>query len=439
MVEQGNFQSTSRPPVAVARPPRRRMAGPGRRRIAGPRPALGIALGLGLGLGLALVTAGRLAAEPQVRSFRQSFPVTPGAPLRLGNLAGRVELVPGSGAEVVIDATVHAELPGAGETQRVLQEMRWVRAEDGKHRPEWALSYPVDRHRSYFYPQQREGSESSFWSLFDNSSSSTTYRGERVRIYSGRHSSAPILYADLRIALPPTSDVALRNLVGKIHGGTLEGTLSLDTGSSDVRLDSFSGLLRLDTGSGDVVLGMCRGETVVDTGSGDVVVRQLVGNANIDTGSGDVRIDKLAVGKLKLHTGSGDVTVRDGAAGQLIADTGSGAVRIIRVELEELTAGTGSGDVEVTSSLEHTRRLTAKTGSGEVRVNGGPAASFDVTADQGSGELAVEYGDAVLRRSRHHDKVVGARRGDGRTTILIETASGDCVIRPSTGGGKHSS
>jgi hypothetical protein len=410
---------------------------PSTRRLAAPWPVLGLALGVGLGL--ALATAGRLAAEPQARSFRQSFPLTPGATLRLGNLAGRVELVPGAGAEVVVDATVHAELPGAGETQRVLQEMRWVRAEDGKRRPEWVLAYPVDRYRSYFYPQPREGSESSFWSLFDNSSTSTTYRGERVRIYSGRRSSAPVLYADLRIALPTTSDVALRNLVGKVHGGALEGTLALDTGSSDVRIDSFSGQLRLDTGSGDVVLGASRGETVVDTGSGDVVMRQLVGNASIDTGSGDVRIDRVAVGKLKLHTGSGDVTVRDGAAGQLIADTGSGAVKVVGVELEELAADTGSGDVEVTSSLDHTRRITAKTGSGDVRVNAGPAASFDVTAEQGSGELAVEYGDAVLRRSRHHDKVVGARRGDGRTTILISTASGDCVIRPSTGGGARRS
>jgi DUF4097 and DUF4098 domain-containing protein YvlB len=98
-----------------------------------------------------------------------------------------------------------------------------------------------------------------------------------------------------------------------------------------------------------------------------------------------------------------------------------------------VTAETRSGGVEITSSLAHTRRITARTGSGDVRVNAGAAAAFDVTAEQGSGELEVEYGDAVLRRSRHHDKVVGARRGDGRTTIVIETRSGDCVIRPSTG------
>jgi len=126
--------------------------------------------------------------------------------------------------------------------------------------------------------------------------------------------------------------------------------------------------------------------------------------------------------------------VHGGAAGQLSADTGSGDVRVLGVELEELNADTGSGDVEIASSLDHTRRLVAKTGSGDVSVYAGPAASFDVTADQGSGDLRVDYSDAVLRRARHRDKVVGARRGDGRTTIRIETSSGDCVIRPRRSG-----
>jgi len=409
-------------PMAAGRRERARAAARTLRRAG----ALAAALALGAGLGV----AGRLAAEVQTRSFRQAFPATPGVTLRLANLAGRVELVGVAGNQVVIDAEVHAEMPGAGETQRLLQEMKWVRAQDAKGREEWALAYPVERHRSYFYPQPHEGSESGFWSLFDNSSSSATYRGERVRVYTGRRSSAPTLYADLRIGLPATSDVALRNLVGKVHGGVLEGTLALDTSSSDIRLESYAGQLRLDTGSGDIVIGSCRGETSIDTGSGDVVVHQLVGNASVDTGSGDVRIGKVAVGTLKVHTGSGDVSVRDGAAGKLTADTGSGEVRVVGVELEELVADTGSGDVEVASSLEHARRITAKTGSGDVRVYAGPAASFDVTADQSSGDLRVNYADAVLRHGHHRDKVVGARRGDGRTIIRIETGSGDCVIGP---------
>src|ERR1700676_4676761 len=90
--------------------------------------ALTAALVLAAGLGV----AGRLAAEGQARAFRQSFPGTPGGTLRLANLAGRVELVSVAGNQVVVDAEVHAELPGAGETQRLLQEMKWVRAQDAK-------------------------------------------------------------------------------------------------------------------------------------------------------------------------------------------------------------------------------------------------------------------------------------------------------------------
>jgi DUF4097 and DUF4098 domain-containing protein YvlB len=407
---------------------------PRRRGLAAPAVPLALALALAAALG----AAGQAVAEPQVRAFRQTFPLPAGGVLRLGNLAGQVELVPGPGALVVVDATVHAEATDAGESQRLIREMRWVQAEDAKGREEWALSYPVERYRSYFYPQPRESSESRFWSLFMNGSSSSVYRGEHVRIYSGQHSSAPMLYADLRITVPAAAMLTVRNLVGKVHGAALDGNLTLDTLNGDIRVDSFGGKLRLDTGSGDVVVGTSRGETSIDTGSGDVVVHQLVGNATIDTGSGEVRIDKVAVGKLSIRTGSGDVIVHDGFAGAVSALTGSGKVALLRIDGEDLLAETGSGDVEVVSSLEHTRRLTAKTGSGDVKIYAGAAASFDVTAEQGSGDLQVEYTDAVLRRGHRHEKVVGARRGDARTTILIETSSGDCVIAPrsAAGGGK---
>jgi len=68
------------------------------------------------------------------------------------------------------------------------------------------------------------------------------------------------------------------------------------------------------------------------------------------------------------------------------------------------------------------------TGSGDVRVLGGPGASFDLEASQGSGDLLVGYHDAQLRKDGR--KVVGARRGDGRTKIRCETGSGDCEIGP---------
>jgi hypothetical protein len=364
----------------------------------------------------------------KTRAFRQAFPPQ-ATEIRLANLAGRIELVRGDGKDVVVDATVHGEASNEGETQKLLDGMKWVRARDGKGREEWALSYPVEKIQSYHYPQADPGTTGFVLHLFGDGNTATTYRGERVRIYREKRSGVPTLYADLRIALPAGSQVAVRNVVGPVDGtGALEGTLGVDTGSGKVTLASYSGKLTVDTGSGNVVIGTAKGETKIDTGSGDVAVRSLVGNGTLDTGSGNVTVESVSAGKLAFDTGSGNVTLKGGDAGRVIADTGSGNVKVLDVELEELAANTSSGNVVLRSSLAKTRKVTAETGSGNVRITAGPSASFNVDADQGSGDLRVHYGDAVLRRSDH--KVVGAKRGDGRTAIRIETGSGDCVIGP---------
>jgi DUF4097 and DUF4098 domain-containing protein YvlB len=382
-----------------------------------------------LSLGVAVVSSAH-AAE-QTRAFRQPF--SAGAEVRLANLAGRIELVPGQGSDVVVDATIHADADSAAETQRLLSGMKWVRSHDKKGREEWALSYPVEKYRSYAYPSDRKKDEDSelpaFLSFLNvGSQTMTTYRGERVRIYSHKRDSAPILYADLRIILPVGSNLAVRNAVGPVRGGDLDGTLAVDTGSGNVQIASHSGQLSVDTGSGDVFLGAAKGETTIDTGSGDVVVKRLVGNGSIDTGSGNVTVSQVSAGKLAIDTGSGDVIIQDGVVGRVIADTGSGGVKVLSVELEELSAETGSGDMVVQSSLAKARKVRAETGSGDITIKAGPDASFDIDSDQGSGDLIVNYGDATLRKAGH--KVVGARRGNGRTAIHVATGSGDCTIGP---------
>ncbi|HEV2852888.1 MAG TPA: DUF4097 family beta strand repeat-containing protein [Thermoanaerobaculia bacterium] len=380
---------------------------------------------------LAGIAVPALHAEPATRAFRQAFPAGQGE-VRLANLAGRIEIVRGQGSELVVDATVHAEGASGAETQRLLQGMKWVKSHDKKGRAEWALSYPVEKYRSFAYPTRKEGDGSdlpAFLGFLEHMGQTvTTYRGERVRIYNARRSSVPTLFANLRIALPAGSNVALRNAVGPVRGGDLEGTLVVDTGSGNVEIASHSGQLSIDTGSGNVVLGSAKGETSIDTGSGDVIVKRFVGNGKVDTGSGNVTVQKISAGRIAIDTGSGDVTLQDGVAGRVVADTGSGGVKVIAVELEELAAETGSGDVVVQASLAKARRVRAETGSGDIRIKAGPDAQFDIASDQGSGELRVGYADAVLRKDGR--KVVGAKRGDGHTRIEVETGSGDCTIDP---------
>lgn len=390
-------------------------------------PELAAALLLLLG-----ARASTVQAAEQTRALHQAFPAG-AAEVRLANLAGRLEIVPGQGREVVVDATIHGDADSSAETQRILAQMKWVKSHDKKGREEWALSYPVEKYRSYSYPRDhaKEGDSElpAFLSFLNNwNQTMTTYRGERVRIYAQKRSSAPVLYADLRIILPAGSNVAVRNAVGAVNGGDLDGTLSVDTGSGKVQIASHSGQLTVDTGSGEVIVGSTKGETRIDTGSGDVIVRKLVGNGTVNTGSGSVTVSQVSAGRLAIETGSGDVTVQDGVAARLIADTGSGGVKVLSVEIEDLAAETGSGDVTVHSSLAKAKKIKAETGSGDIDIKGGPDASFNVDSDQGSGRLVVNYSDATLRKDGR--KVVGAKRGDGRTAIHVETGSGDCTIGP---------
>lgn len=376
------------------------------------------------------VAAVAAAAPVKTRSFRQTFPAQQGE-VRLGNLAGRVQLVRAPGNQVIVETVIHAAGASESETQQLLDGMKWVRSTDGKGHEEIVLSYPVDDYRGFAYPRPgRDDHDLPEWLSWLESAghTSTVFRGERVRIYGKPQASVPVLYADLKIALPAGSQMVVRNVVGAVRGGQLEGILQVKTGSGDIEIVSHAGQLTLDTGSGDVTVGSATGETRIDTGSGDVVVRKLIGNGLVDTGSGDVTVENVSAGKLSVDTGSGDVMVKNGTVSHVLADTGSGSVQVVSVELEELDAGTGSGDVVVRSSLAQAKRVKAETGSGDVTIYGGADASFDIESSQGSGELLVRYDDARIRKEGK--KVVGARRGDGQTVIRVETGSGDCVITP---------
>jgi len=383
-------------------------------------------------LPLALGVAVAAADTPiKTRAFRQTFPAQQGE-MRLANLAGRMELVRAPGNQVIVETVIHAAGENDSETNKLLDGMKWVKGTDSKGHEEILLSYPVNDYRGFAYPQSRNDDDTDLpgWlSWLDvGSQTMTVYRGERVRVYAKPRSSVPVLYADLKIFLPAGSDMFVRNVVGAVRGGQLEGNLEVKTGSGNIEIVSHAGRLTLDTGSGNVTLGSATGETKIDTGSGDVVVRKLVGNGLVDTGSGDVTVENVSAGKLSVDTGSGDVVVKNGTVSHVLADTGSGNVQVVAVELEELDADTGSGDVTVRSSLAQAKRLTAETGSGDVTIYGGPEASFDIESSQGSGDLVVRYDDATLRKDGR--KVVGARRGDGKTVIHVETGSGDCVITP---------
>lgn len=387
------------------------------------RTAFGAALLLAVVAAVMVVSP---AAAVESRTFTESFPAHQA--VRLANLAGTVELVAGAGNRVQVEATVYAQGDSVAETRRLLDGMEWRESRHVLGEAGWALSYPIDDYRGFAYPGSGRGVGTTLFGWLSSSQSTIRYEGERVRVVGRRSGSFPILYADLKISMPTGIELVIRNGVGSVEGGDLDGDLVVDTGSGDVSLASFSGELLVDTGSGDVDLGPVDGSLSVDTGSGDVDVERLVGSAEVDTGSGHIRLRAVDSDRLHLDTGSGGIEVLGGRAGNVVADTGSGDIRFEGVEVVRFEGDTGSGDVDLMGSLVRAEKVVIDTGSGDVTIYGGASASFELTTDLGSGDLTVRYDDAELRRKNR--ELVGARRGDGRTRIHVDTGSGDCVISP---------
>ena len=210
-------------------------------------------------------------------------------------------------------------------------------------------------------------------------------------------------HADLDVRVPSGSRVLVYLAVGQVEVTNVDGDLTVDVGSADIRASGTRGSLVLDTGSGDIKLDGARGDVVLDTGSGDVEVTGVSeGELLVDTGSGDVTGGDISAASLNVDTGSGDVDLRSLSAPDVLVDTGSGEVTLaFDAGPADLSVDTGSGDVSLTLPAAWTGEIELDTSSGDIHSD------FKV--------MVEEMDDDYLR----------GRIGEGGGSLAVDTGSGD--------------
>lgn len=389
------------------------------RPLRAPRPAAGALLPVLL---LALFAAGcgtPAAVEAEVtRTLETRAALPPGALLKLENLAGKIEVRPAAGGEVVLRATVHAA------SAELADRLRFDRKEtDGKL--EIDLGYPVDEHREYVYPEANLPRVLGF-----RTTVRSEFRGEKVIVHGRPHGKAVLLYADLEIELPAGARADLRTLAGTIRAERVAGELRLDTGRGDITARAGEGGLEIDTGSGDVEVTAHRGEVAIDTGSGAVRLEGVEGDVGVDTGSGGVQLVKVRGAKIAADTGSGGIELTE-VEGALRLDTGSGGIRGTGLlARDEVVADTGSGGVRLEGDFSAVRRLDVDTGSGGVTLGFAgtpPALRFEIRT--GSGGIDVDL--PGLRTEHSKRGTFSGTVADGTAgTARIETGSGSVTVQP---------
>ena len=354
---------------------------------------------------LALVLTGLVAFAPRATADATktlTLEMDARGKVAVENLAGTMTIIPGRGSKVVATATIHA-----GDST-LLQTIRLEQVKNKDGLPTIRVIYPIDDYATFRYNPSTGGGWVS--RMFGgNSNTRTKYAGERVRV-SSNHGVE--LYADVEVQVPRGSEVDFRNVVGKVHAEGVDGDFEFDTGSGEITLENLSGRISADTGSGDIVAERISGEFSGDTGSGDIHLRDFDGES------------------ISCDTGSGDIYVEGAVVREIDADTGSGEIQIENSEIERFTGDTGSGDIYLEVDGSRLVSVSADTGSGDVTLVLGPDASFDARADLASGDIVSRYKDAEA--IYHRRELIGFRRGSGRTTISVDTGSGDLVLKPGT-------
>ncbi|HUB82206.1 MAG TPA: hypothetical protein VMB03_25595 [Bryobacteraceae bacterium] len=206
--------------------------------------------------------------------------------------------------------------------------------------------------------------------------------------------------ASVTMRAPHLRDAVVSSSDGAVEAYGIDGTLTVDTGADQVKVDRIHGNCTLATGGGDIHAGTVdgylhcltgagaivakavRGEALVRTNGGDITLLDVGGLARAETGGGTVHLGRMG-STVTVTNGGGPITI-DQAAGTVTTRDMAGPVTVrgaagIRCESANggITLGQISGPMSVytamgsiVANLQGSRlgESTLKTGNGDITV-----------------------------------------------------------------------
>ena len=311
------------------------------------------------------------------------------------NLAGRAEIVTGSGnaVEVLVER-------GGSDAWALQATVTEVGGAEGL-----VFNYPGDR---VVYPafgrepatENRVRDDGTFLSGAGKG------WGRMVELSgSGRGVEA---WANLRISVPPGRTLALYLLAGDVEVRSVEGHLHLDMG----------------TGSAEIRQG--RGSLDVQTGSGRVSVLGFAGDVHVAGGSVNVDLLEIDGEALKVSIGSGRVRASNVAASESFwVNTSAGAVEVKGLSSPSIHAASGTSvDLEILKDVDELA-VTAGPRGAVLRLPVSLGAAVVINTKDGTVDTEVPL---VEERGREGRRYYRGAVGDGRGTIRVVTVSGGVRI-----------
>lgn len=204
-----------------------------------------------------------------------------------------------------------------------------------------------------------------------------------------------------------------------------------DSGMQETTLDlkvPRQAALEIEVVSATVAVNEVAGKSLsVDSVSGRVKVDSAAPKVRVDAVSADVEFTGKSE-DANIETVSGDVQIR-GVGGRAHAETVSGSIRIEGAQpLHDTNVSTVSGDIEIRGALDKGGRVHVESMSGDVRLRLPSSLSARLEAKTFSGSIKSDFGE--VEKPEHGpgedlDVKVGSADGD----ISIDTFSGDVSVQ----------
>ena len=342
-----------------------------------------------------IVALALLVLAPVLGAQAPERHVLRGARVAIWNLAGRTEIVPTTGTEVIVELT-RGGPDGAALTVRASgSELAVVY-------PDRAIRYD-DVESSNYSTRLRVNDDGTFASDgSDGSAGRTTTISNRRGSFEG--------HANLRILVPAGQTVEVNIAVGTIDATDVRGNLDMRTRFSPITASNITGTLGAHTGSGSVRVEGVEGAVSTSTGSGSITVTRATGAPfRASTGSGSLRLREITTSAFTAGTGSGGITVEGLSADDVRATTGSGSIRLELTKVPRNTVvRSGSGSAHVSLPANPNIEVDISTGSG------GISSDFPVTmqsvrrnelkgtiGDGSAGSLRASTGSGSVRLLRN--------------------------------------
>lgn len=233
----------------------------------------------------------------------------------------------------------------------------------------------------------------------------------------------PKMSMELILVVPPELDIELTSASGDLSVSNINGSVELTAASGDLQTINIGGSLNMVVASGDIEVENVDGEARFSSASGDITAHKLSSDALIQTASGDVEMIDIG-GDVEAETISGDIVVE--GVGSVIYKGVSGSARFIDVR-GGVSAATASGDLTFRVIPEDNFDYTVSAASGDIKLHflmimpGG----YVLKAGTTTGDINASLPIRLTKVGRN--RVAGIVR-EGRSKVVLETASGDILI-----------